>query len=378
MYRAKKNAPSEIQGAGQDSFLDVVANIVGILIILVAIVAARVQQAIVNPVADNSSQTSESNSDKSSAATELAAENEPEKDFRKESGIGNLPKLKGTGEAPQLAELNKQLGSKVSERAALESDIQELFGQIQLIQSQTEAIDKARRDAILAAEMGRRDIEQKRKSLTDKERAKFDLQQKLNQKKMALQELESGIEFQNAQKKPAVKQLECYPTAISRPVDKSDLWLQLKGGLIAPIPCEPLKESYMRKVSQVSNLNTMANGGKVTATVGPINGFTLEGVSASDDGLRFYSSFKFIPITESVGESIDAALDNSQSRFLSVLKQYNPRTTVITLWVYEDSFLEFQEFERFLYQTGYRVASRPLPMGVNIGASPNGSKSAAQ
>lgn len=367
MYRAKNKASSEIQAAGQDSFLDVVANIVGILIILVAIVGARVQEAINHPESFRNGQARQESVNRTEQGQTA---NNIQSDV--------LPPLKEDQKDLHLAKLNQQIGSKAAQCESLESDVEELFGQIRLVQSQTEAIDRARRDAVLAAEAGRREIEEKRKSLSDKERAKFDLQKKLNEKKMALQELEQGIEFQSVQEKPSVKQLECYPTAISRPVDKSDLWLQLKGGRIAPIPCEQLKESYHQKINKVSNLNTMASGGKVTATAGPVEGFVLDGVSASNDGLRYFTSYKFLPVVGNLGETIDEAMDSSQSRFLSTLKQYNPRTTVITLWVYEDSFLEFQEFEKFLYQTGYRVASRPLPQGVPIGASPNGSKSAAQ
>ncbi|MFM8890343.1 MAG: hypothetical protein ACKOTB_01755, partial [Planctomycetia bacterium] len=43
--------PEDISAAGQDSFLDVVTNIVGILIILVMVVGGRVQQVILAPVA---------------------------------------------------------------------------------------------------------------------------------------------------------------------------------------------------------------------------------------------------------------------------------------------------------------------------------------
>ena len=38
--------PEDMSSAGQDSFLDVVTNIVGILIILVMVVGGRVQQII--------------------------------------------------------------------------------------------------------------------------------------------------------------------------------------------------------------------------------------------------------------------------------------------------------------------------------------------
>ena len=41
--------PAEISDAGQDSFLDVVTNIVGILIILVMVIGGRAQQIVLAP-----------------------------------------------------------------------------------------------------------------------------------------------------------------------------------------------------------------------------------------------------------------------------------------------------------------------------------------
>ena len=45
---------TDIDTAGQDSFLDVVTNIVGILIILVMVVGGRVQQIILSAVPPSS------------------------------------------------------------------------------------------------------------------------------------------------------------------------------------------------------------------------------------------------------------------------------------------------------------------------------------
>ena len=47
---------AEAESAAQDSFLDVVTNIVGILIILVMVIGGRVQQLVFEPVAPDDSQ----------------------------------------------------------------------------------------------------------------------------------------------------------------------------------------------------------------------------------------------------------------------------------------------------------------------------------
>jgi len=48
------------------------------------------------------------------------------------------------------------------------------------------------------------------------------------------------------------------------------------------------------------------------------------------------------------------------------------------VWLYSDSFEQFRLLKRTLWEMGYSLATRPLEPGTNIGASPHGTKSAAQ
>jgi hypothetical protein len=50
----------------------------------------------------------------------------------------------------------------------------------------------------------------------------------------------------------------------------------------------------------------------------------------------------------------------------------------VTFWTYPDSFAAYRKLRELLYERGYTVAGRPLPMGQPISGSPYGSKTAAQ
>jgi hypothetical protein len=65
------------------------------------------------------------------------------------------------------------------------------------------------------------------------------------------------------------------------------------------------------------------------------------------------------------------------STFQQSLAAHGPTATV-TFWVYPDSFNIHQKLKAFAHDAGYWVASRPLPTGVPIAGSPQGSKSVAQ
>ena len=78
-----------------------------------------------------------------------------------------------------------------------------------------------------------------------------------------------------------------------------------------------------------------------------------------------------------MGEPIDAALAEG-SEFRQTLANYHPGRSAVTVWTYADSFGSFRKLKKELYRMGYMVAGRPLPMGVPIAASPDGTKSAAE
>jgi hypothetical protein len=87
--------------------------------------------------------------------------------------------------------------------------------------------------------------------------------------------------------------------------------------------------------------------------------------------------FVLLPESEDIGEPVSAAL--SEGSFLhSILANQRPASTTITVWTYPDSFDDFRQLKRQLYDRGYVTAARPLPDDQPIGGSPDGTRSAAQ
>ena len=87
--------------------------------------------------------------------------------------------------------------------------------------------------------------------------------------------------------------------------------------------------------------------------------------------------FELEVVEPQIGETIEDALSPG-SRLRVELAGRQPRETVITVWVYPDSFEAFRQLKEALFEDGFLTAARPLPDGVLIGASPRGSRSTAQ
>ena len=106
--------------------------------------------------------------------------------------------------------------------------------------------------------------------------------------------------------------------------------------------------------------------------------YMIERVGSTGQGtLVGVTQWQLLPSAPRMGETLEEALQ-SPSEFTLGLAGHSPRDTTITLWVYPDSFEAYRTLKKELYRAGYATAGRPLPDGVLIGASPMGTKSAAQ
>ena len=69
---------------------------------------------------------------------------------------------------------------------------------------------------------------------------------------------------------------------------------------------------------------------------------------------------------------------NPISEYARAISRLTPGRSVVTLWVYPDSFELYGRLRAELVSSGFSVAGRPLPEGMTIRGSPLGSVSAAQ
>jgi hypothetical protein len=60
------------------------------------------------------------------------------------------------------------------------------------------------------------------------------------------------------------------------------------------------------------------------------------------------------------------------------LRSRHRQSPVVVVWLYNDSFDDFRLLKRTLWEMGFSVATKPLPLGAPIAASPHGSKAAVQ
>lgn len=325
--------PAEINDAGQDSFLDVVTNIVGILIILVMVIGGRVQQIVLAP-------------------PPAVVDNEPlEREVRK------LAETVASTES-EIDELQTQART-VATAAAYAAD-----ARLQL----TTAVSAAK------AMLDRRKQEGEAASITAAEqRARRQvLEEEIDRVRREAEALATA---------PAdAHEILAYPTPIGRTVNGEEMHFRIAGGRIAYIPLEELfqlaKQHTQRHSGPISQLASRIE------TVGPEQGFTLDYViEAKIDQARgqvLIRSREWVvrPADEAYGETIDEALQ-SGSRFRRVLSGAKPETT-ITLWCYPDSFAAYRQVREELHRLDIPTAGRPMPAGAPIGGSTEGSKSVVQ
>jgi TolA-binding protein len=332
---ARKTIQNDL-GFGSDSFLDIVSNVVGILIILVIVVGVRVRQHV--PVLLLSDAATDDLSGLKGRVAALEREDEESRKKAAELARQTIARQQETDElSARIAQREAQLAQH---RAALDE--------------QARQVDGLRREFAVA-------------------------QAYLDQLRLELATARTA--------EPAAVTIESYPTPISRMVEGKEVHFQLKGGRIVAIPLDELLERL--RSSAVQQLWKLKDQHQASDTVGPLGGFrmryVMERVDLPGDGVSGMrggsyaqlSQWTLVPIQGQLGETIDQALrDNSD--FYQALGKLNPRGTTVTVWTYPDSFEEFRAVRKELYRLGFAAAGRPLPEGHPIGGSPSGSKSAAQ
>ncbi len=88
------------------------------------------------------------------------------------------------------------------------------------------------------------------------------------------------------------------------------------------------------------------------------------------------TNWTIVPDHDLKAEPAETALSLG-SKFIRTLQTAEPGTT-LTFWVYPDSFKLYRRLQQFAHNEGFTVAARPLPFGIPIAGSPNGTRSAGQ
>ncbi len=339
---SRRNRREEASG-DHDSFLDIVANIVGILIILVVLVGVRAKHA---PVAASISDP-----------TLQAVKTEVRDDLATEQRIHG-----------DILELNRR-GQKLAEEAILH--------------------DRRRNELAMRVSLAQRYIESRRDRLDDDARTDYDLRRRLAEQQAKLgATIRKSILAQEEKSDVKPIDLEHHPTPISHTVHGKEIHIQLRDSRVVIVPFDKLidqfKGEFERKAYRLQHQRVL------TDKLGPIDGFrlryTIERIDVTPElyqqtghtgSIIRLRRVEFLPSNNRLGETVEEALAEG-SDFRRVLARHRPGRTTVTLWTYPDGFDDFQKIKKLLYQLGFSTAARPLPFDMPISASPEGSRSAAQ
>ena len=327
---------------GQDAFLDIVANLVGILIILIVIVGAHA----------------------GATARGTAAIDE-----NLESNI-HQAMLQAQRQELELKKLeidNEQLETLIDQEKALARQLTEVRHQRlveletvrQLVKKQTQELDQKQRDTFLA------------------KTKQQNLQRSFNEAKATLVALENARSSKKSETK--TETIDHYPNPIARTVFSKEVHFRLYNGKLVWVPLDELVEAMKQHWRLIAENKSFL---KTKQTVGPVGNFRLQyDLDSQGEGKRRrvqFRKFNLFPVDQNAGETVDWALANDRSQWSTRLAIYTPETTTVSVWVYPDSYREHAQIKQWLHSHGYQMASWPMEHGRFISGSPDGFKTSAQ
>lgn len=351
MSRRAKAVSAE--APGQDSFLDVVANLVGIFLILIIIVGSQAKSAV-------------------NAARSL----------QKAKGAAAPEPVTNPGDAELVSKL-QQAQVEARETAREMESLQEKLrnNQFELGYRRTEL-----EQTTLILKMAKDQLEGEKARLTREDQESIAAQVELKALEDKRAEIENDIQ-RAVNTKTNVEVVENLPSPKARKASVDEIEFRLKGGRLLHIPMKALQADVMKDME--NSARQLRDRGEIERSVGPLRGFKIhyriymeerEVVAANGaQGVlrKAEADMRLEPVDDSAGEMVaDALLGDSE--MWRRLGESSPSTATVTLWVYPDSFGEFRKVRDALYKQGFLVAARPLPEWQPIACSTKGGRSVAQ
>lgn len=318
----------ESMSVGEDAFLDTTANLVGILIILVVMIGSKTTIAA------------------REIGLQQAAENQA-------SAVLEQPVNEALNVQRALVEQEKELQSYELETEYRKLERDRLLMQVTLVR---EKMDEAM------------------SKVDEVRRASIEEQTKIEELESQLSKTYEQMGAADQSQRPKIV-LEHLPTPMAKTVFGKELHIRLQNGLVTVIPWDRLVETLKQQVPLAASRN--ASRQILEETLGPISGFLMRYRMRAIRGGFELDRFELETTPDNPGEPLESALAVA-GRLRLDLASRNPSETVVTVWVYPDSFETFRELKTYLFEEGFLCAARPLPEGMRIGASPSGTRSTAQ
>lgn len=356
---------------GSDSFLDVIANIVGILIILIVIAGVRVGRA---PVARTTADTAVAVNPEPEPVEVVAVPAQPEPVAPEEPDV---PEFVEQTEAP--SELTQKLNS-------IQAEIDSLEAAVATNNVARRQLEHRQAQGELQISAGRNTLLQEKTKHETRTRSAAELEALIASQQNSLKSLHAQLADFNA-RAPKTQTIKHRVTPISRVVVGEQLHFRLSGNRVSQVPIHELLQAAMRQAKR--HADSLAATRQHIGTVGPQGGYLLqyklEAMPASAAEIARHgpgmvrialTSFQLQPDNELREESADEAL--TRGSMFDLAMQTAEAGASFTLWVYPDSFPLYRQLQTKLHDAGYIVAGRPLPHGIPIAGSPDGSASAGQ
>jgi hypothetical protein len=190
---------------------------------------------------------------------------------------------------------------------------------------------------------------------------------------------------------PSAKKTLRYRTPVSRPVHTEEVLFECRRGKVAFIDATAFLVEVRRGLEEKGK--QLRYQWRVEDTAGPVGAFrmryvierergmfdNLAGATPDAGGHYNYGLSEWViePIQAERGETAESALATG-SEFRQVVDGLDPHQSVVTFWVYPDSFAAYRRLRDYLCERDLEVAGRPLPEGVAITCSRRGSVSRGQ
>lgn len=374
----QKNDPLEF---GSDSFLDVVANIVGILIILIVVTGMKVSREPLYPITavEESADLCEF---PISPANEESEIDEPiivllDEEPETSPDPPELPPLPSVVRPSEL----------ITQAEQLDADNQRLQARLASLTSDTDRQSDEKQQLSQQVTSLREQLTQEAAVLRRLRDRVGGLDEQVTRSRSEIALQEQDLRQVQQQKKPEAEVLAHRLTPVGRLVSGREVHFRMVGNRVSYVPVMQLAEQLQRDINR--RKDAILSQSVYQGTVGPLDGYIMEYVLQRQtnsllDEVRYgratirmgVTGWAIRPVDGLVEETLEQA-QQPRSRFQQALRREGA-TATITFWVYPDSFEIHKELKTLVHDSGFWVASRPLPEGVPIAGSPQGSKSLAQ
>jgi hypothetical protein len=354
-----KRLPEIQEESAQDSFLDVIANLVGVIIILVMLVGSKATRDVLK-------------------GTGKLAEPSPVS-APQELTIGN--------EA-----LEKKLDSAKLAAMASRAELEKVATQLVRIRDEAAEFDNNRVTLAMHRKIIEEDIELRRGHLDAEQQDEFDVQRRIAESQIKLDQL-TKQQMGLLAGPETVELLESMPTPLARDVDGQSLYLRLKAGQLSVVPINELMSEATNHVDDIRR--KLQQQGKAVETFGPLEGYRIQltiirqadptQVTGPRAGqLERYSVQQYVdilPTADSIGQEVEVALAPGGSVY-RYLEEHRRQTPTVLVLLHTDSFKHCAFIKRTLWQMGLSVAMFPIgpddPLRASIGSSAGGVGISAQ